>query len=102
MKIKITKNKIKILLDFNVFYKNRDDHSRNFSFIYNEKLNGYVLSPFYDITCLPDKLEHEMTVNGNGKPNEDDLLEIAKYFKLSLVKCKRIITDIKSIIKNNE
>lgn len=86
---------------FNVFYKNKDDHSKNFSFLYDESDNGYKLSPAYDLTYLPHKLEHEMTVNGNGNPTEKDLLEIAKTFKLSLKRCKDIIDDIKDILKNN-
>lgn len=81
---------------FNVFYKNTDDHSKNFSFIYNEEKKGYELSPAYDITSTPNNIEHSMTVNGNGKPTENDLFIVAKSFKLSYKKCKEIIEDIKS------
>lgn len=84
---------------FNVFYKNRDDHGKNFSFLYDEAAGGYRLSPAYDITSLPNKPEHEMMVNGNGKPTEGDLLEIAKTFKLSLKRCREIIAKIKFVIK---
>lgn len=83
---------------FNVFYKNRDDHGKNFSFLYDEKLNGYKLSPAYDLTPLPNKPEHEMTVNGNGIPTEKDLFEIAKEFKVSKKKCEEIISSIKNIL----
>ena len=83
---------------FNVFYKNRDDHGKNFSFIYDENIKGYRLSPAYDITSTPNKFEHEMTVNGNGLPKEKDLLDIAYKFKLSLSTCKSIISKIKSVI----
>ena len=83
---------------FNVFYKNKDDHSKNFSFLYDESLKGYKLSPAYDLTSLPNKLEHEMTVNGNGKPTEDDLIQIAKSFKLSIRKCEQIISLIKATL----
>lgn len=84
---------------FNVFYKNRDDHGKNFSFLYDENLKGYKLSPAYDLTSLPNKPEHEMTVNGNGKPSERDLIQIAKDFKLSIKKCEEIITMIKNTLK---
>lgn len=84
---------------FNVFYENKDDHSRNFSFLYNEELGGYTLSPAYDLTRVPDKFEHEMTVNGNGKPTKEDLLAVAKAFRLSATKCKRIIDEIESVCK---
>ena len=84
---------------FNVFYKNRDDHSKNFSFLYNEKLKGYKLSPAYDITSLPNKPEHEMSVNLNGKPTESDLIQIAHDFGLSKKKCEEIIATIKNTLK---
>ncbi|MEG1806405.1 MAG: type II toxin-antitoxin system HipA family toxin, partial [Clostridia bacterium] len=44
---------------FNVLYGNKDDHGKNFAFLYDEKLKGYKLSPAYDITRTPYKIEHE-------------------------------------------
>ena len=83
---------------FNVFYKNKDDHGKNFSFIYNEEKMGYELSLAYDLTSLPNKFEHEMTVNGNGNPSEKDLIYIAKMFNLRLDISKQIIDNIKKIL----
>lgn len=83
---------------FNVLYENKDDHGKNISFIYDEKLKGYRLSPFYDITKTSMKAEHEMTVLGHGNPNEENLIDIAKRFNLSLKKWHQIIHDIKSVI----
>jgi serine/threonine-protein kinase HipA len=83
---------------FNVLYENKDDHGKNFAFIYDEKLKGYRLSPFYDITKTPMKMEHEMTVLGKGNPDEEDLLEIAKKFNLSVKNCEKIIVSIKQNI----
>lgn len=83
---------------FNVLYKNRDDHGKNLSFLYDENAGGYKLSPAYDLTSLSNKPEHEMMVNGNGKPTENDLLEIAKTFTLSLKRCKDIIAKIKAVL----
>lgn len=85
---------------FNILYGNKDDHGKNFAFIYNEEKKGYELSPFYDITKTPYKAEHEMTVNGNGNPTEEDLILICKEFKLSLEKCEEIIDNIKKILNN--
>lgn len=82
---------------FNVFCFNKDDHGKNFSFIYDEDKKGYVLSPSYDLTILKNKVEHEMTVNGKGNPSERDLLDVAKIVKLSSKKCKEIIEKIKSV-----
>ena len=83
---------------FNVLYGNRDDHGKNFAFLYNEQKGGYELSPAYDITPTLNKLEHEMTVLGNGQPTEEDLLKIAKEIKLSLKDCKEIIQIIKYVL----
>lgn len=85
---------------FNVFYKNRDDHSKNFAFIYDEHTKSYKLSPAYDLTPTPNKPEHEMTIMGNGLPTEQDLLELAKNYKLNLTKCQEIINIIKKVIAN--
>ena len=55
------------LMCFNVFSHNRDDHSKNFSFIYNEDFNKWELSPAYDLTySYSVNGEHATTINGNG------------------------------------
>jgi len=84
---------------FNVLYGNKDDHGKNFAFLYDESIKGYRLSPFYDITQTNDKLEHEMTVNGVGNPQEKDLLEIAKALGLSKQRCSLIISKIKNVLR---
>ena len=38
------------LMCFNVFAHNRDDHSKNFSFLYDENKKEWHLSPAYDLT----------------------------------------------------
>lgn len=87
---------------FNVFYENKDDHGKNFSFLFDETIGGYKLSPAYDLTSLPNKLEHEMMVNGNGKPTEKDLLKLAKTFKLSTKKCRDIIKNTEEILEGEK
>lgn len=83
---------------FNVLYGNKDDHGKNFAFLFDDKKDGYTLSPFYDITQTKDKLEHEMTVNGVGNPTEKDLLAVADRIKLSIPKCKEIIDRTKEVL----
>ncbi len=80
---------------FNVFYQNKDDHGKNFAFLYEEDLGGYCLSPAYDLTQTPNKAEHEMTAMGAVNPTEKDLLKLAKEMKLSMKKCKSIIARMK-------
>lgn len=84
---------------FNVFYMNKDDHGKNFAFLYDETLKGYVLSPAYDLTRVSDKYEHEMTINGKGNPTKEDLLAVAKEYKLSIAKCKSIMNSIEELCK---
>jgi serine/threonine-protein kinase HipA len=86
---------------FNVLYGNFDDHGNNFAFLYDESLKGYKLSPFYDITKTTDQIEHQMTVLGQGKPNEKDLIDIAKHYNLSMTKCTNMIKHIKQVIEEN-
>lgn len=83
---------------FNVLYGNKDDHGKNFAFLYDEDIEGYKLSPFYDITQTKDKFEHEMTINGVGNPTEKDMLDVARIMKLSIQKSKEIIAKIIDIL----
>lgn len=86
------------LMCFNVFAHNRDDHSKNFSFISNGGV--WKLSPAYDLTYSNSiGGEHATTVNGNGiNPGMDDLLEVAKHIKFDLKKAKLIANDIQEIV----
>lgn len=85
-------------MSFNVLFGNKDDHGKNFAFLYSETQRGYKLSPAYDITQTKNKLEHEMTVLGEGKPTENDLISFAKEIKLSLKTCEDIISKIKNAL----
>lgn len=71
--------KMFLLMCFNVFAHNRDDHSKNFSYLFNEERRNWTLSPAYDLTYSNSfGGEHATTVNGNGKnPGEKELLEVA-------------------------
>ncbi len=89
-------------MTFNVLYKNKDDHGKNFAFVYDENLKGYKLSPAYDLTATPNNYEHEMTINGNGNPSKMDLLDLARNFKLSNDLCEQIIEETEKIIKEND
>ena len=83
---------------FNVFFGNKDDHGKNFAFLYDENMRGYKLSPAYDITRTPDKAEHEMSVNGSGNPSETDLLAVATNCNLNMERCKKILERVKDVV----
>lgn len=80
------------LMVFNVLCGNRDDHSKNFSFLCDER-GRWRLSPAYDITtCSGMNGEHATTVNGRGKGiTDDDMLAVAKEAGISTSKAVEAI-----------
>lgn len=84
------------LMCFNVFAHNRDDHSKNFSFLYDNNKKEWHLSPAYDLTYSSSfNGEHATTINGEGKnPNLDDILAVAKNIGLKEKFAKTIALDI--------
>lgn len=91
------------MMCFNVFAHNRDDHSKNFSFIYNDELNKWELSPAYDLTySYSINGEHATTVNGNGTdPGIKDILKVAEKIGIKVETAKEIAEDIKNIVKED-
>jgi serine/threonine-protein kinase HipA len=84
--LQLTKNyaeleKLFSLMCFNVFAHNRDDHSKNFSWLYDEKNAAWQLSPAYDLTWSNSiGGEHATTIDGEGKnPTIKHLLSIAEH-----------------------
>lgn len=88
------------LMCFNVFAHNRDDHSKNFSYIYLEDENRWVLSPAYDLTYSSSlNGEHATTINGNGvNPEINDLLEVAKKAGLDIKAARAAAEDIRECV----
>ena len=84
---------------FNVFAHNRDDHSKNFSFLYNEKKDQWSLSPAYDLTWSSTYYgEHTTTVDGNGRdPGMAELLTVGKTAGLPVKRCRDIAEEIQTI-----
>lgn len=88
------------LMCFNVFAHNRDDHSKNFTYIYKEEEQRWVLSPAYDLTYSNSiGGEHATTINGNGKnPGMADILAVAKKIGLNGAKAGKIANEIKECV----
>ena len=91
------------LMCFNVFSHNRDDHSKNFSFIYNEDLNKWELSPAYDLTySYSINGEHATTINGNGvNPGLNDILKVAEKIGLDKKKAEKITIEIRETVRKD-
>jgi serine/threonine-protein kinase HipA len=90
------------IMCFNVFSHNRDDHSRNFSFLYDTNNGKWILSPTYDLTYSNSiGGEHATCINGNGKnPGMKDILEVARTIGIKEGKAKTIATEIEEKVRN--
>ena len=82
---------------FNVFAHNRDDHAKNFSFVYDETHDRWHVLPAYDLTYSNTyRGEHTTTVDGNGKnPGEKELMTVGRKAGISAALCRQIIGEIR-------
>lgn len=73
--------KVLRLATFNVLAHNRDDHSKNFSFLM-DKNGNWKFAPAYDLTFANSSFGfHSTTVAGESKnPTLEHLKELAKHF----------------------
>lgn len=87
------------LMAFNVLCGNRDDHSKNFSFLHDEG-RGWRLSPAYDLTSNPGfNGQHATTVNGKGRDIvEADMLSVAQDAGISPSHAKGIIECVREAL----
>lgn len=76
-------DKVFRLACFNVFAHNKDDHSKNFAFLMNEK-GHWRFAPAYDLTYSSSSHGmHSTMVAGESKdPTKFHLLELANHFKI--------------------
>ncbi len=91
--------KVLRLAAFNVFARNRDDHSKNISFLMDQQ-GKWQLAPAYDLTfSFSSHGFHSTTVAGEGKsPDSQHLLELANVFGVE--KPKEIIGKVKEVVSN--
>ncbi|NCC74167.1 MAG: type II toxin-antitoxin system HipA family toxin [Sphingobacteriia bacterium] len=83
------------LMVFNVLIGNKDDHAKNFAFIYQNR--KWKLSPAYDL--LPsDGIggQHTTSVNGEGNPTIYDCLEVARKAGIPVKKATEIILEVEA------
>lgn len=83
---------------FNVLIGNKDDHAKNFSFVYT---NGtWKLSPAYDL--LPSdgfNGHHTTTINGKGKPTISDCLEVARLTAFPEKKANVVVEEVVNALR---
>lgn len=80
---------------------NRDDHSKNFTYLYDEKEDKWHLSPAYDLTYSNTYYgEHTTTVDGNGRnPEKKELLAVGIATGMKKGSCEKIIDEIQAYVK---
>lgn len=84
---------------FNVLAHNRDDHSKNFSFILNS-FGQWKVSPAYDLTFSSGPVgEHSTMIMGEGKsPTKNHLLKLATIANISSGRALEIIDQVISAV----
>ena len=80
--------------------RNRDDHSKNFSFLLTEK-NEWRLAPAYDLTpCAGLNGEHTAMVNGKGRDITDaDLIAASATCGVAESKVRTMLAEVESALK---
>ena len=88
---------------FNILTHNRDDHTKNFSFLYTED-KGWRLAPAYDLTYSDTYLgEHTSSVNGKGKDiAKDDLIKVGMDAGLKKDYCIECLEEIQTGVRDLE
>ena len=92
---KDTKEALKLfrLMVFNVLTGNKDDHTKNFSFLYTK--GKWVLSPAYDLVpSVGFNNNHSTTIAGKGNPSFQDILEVANQTGLKTQTAKDIFDEV--------
>ena len=85
---------------FNVFAHNRDDHAKNFGFLYDEQITGWRLSPAYDLTYSNTYFgEHTTSVDGNGaNPGEKEIINVAIKAGMKKKDCISIMEQVEDSV----
>ena len=90
------------LMCFNVFAHNRDDHSKNFTYLYDEEKDSWRLSPAYDLTYSSTYYgEHTTTVDGNGRnPGRKEILTVGITAGMKKEVCVDIMDQIEKCVRD--
>jgi serine/threonine-protein kinase HipA len=91
--------KILRLAAFNVFAHNRDDHSKNCSFLMDAQGN-WKLAPAYDLTfSYSGHGMHSMMIAGeSANPTKEHLMKLANYFKVK--NASALIDEVRGVVNN--
>ncbi|MDZ4668709.1 MAG: type II toxin-antitoxin system HipA family toxin [bacterium] len=95
----IAYEKILRLAAFNVFAHNRDDHSKNFSFLMNSD-GIWRAAPAYDLTFSSSShgMHSTMIAGESANPTKKNLIDLGRYFKVN--NSKKIIDQVYNVVQN--
>ena len=84
------------------FAHNRDDHSKNFTYLYDEEKDSWRLSPAYDLTYSSTYYgEHTTTVDGNGRnPGRKEILTVGITAGMKKEVCVDIMDQIEKCVRD--
>ncbi len=87
------------LMVFNVLAHNRDDHVKNFAFLYRPG-QGWLLAPGFDLTYAEGPGgEHTTTVCGEGcSPGNEHFSRVAEGAGLNADGAERIVQEVRDAI----
>jgi serine/threonine-protein kinase HipA len=91
--------KVLRLAAFNVFAHNRDDHSKNFSFLMDAS-GKWRLAPAYDLTFSYSGhgMHSTMIAGESAKPTRMHLMKLATYFNVK--NANTIIEEVQHVVNN--
>lgn len=91
------RKKVLHLAAFNIYSHNRDDHSKNVSWLMDDS-GIWSLAPAYDLTYSSTAIgEHSTTVDGEGaNPGRNNIKNLAKHFSIS--KPEELIEEVQESI----
>ena len=85
---------------FNVSSHNRDDHTKNISFVLDDENGEWTLAPAYDLTfAYGPGGEHSMTLHGEGRrPTADHVRALAKSVGLATHEVEDVLERVRAAV----
>jgi serine/threonine-protein kinase HipA len=100
--LSLTKSKSEILkvfrlMVFNVLSGNKDDHAKNFTFLF--KNSQWCFAPAYDLVySIGFNGQHSTTIDGKGVPKLEDILSVAEQSEISKNDALNIVEEVKKVV----
>lgn len=88
------------MMAFNIAAHNRDDHAKNFAFIFDDHANEWTLSPAFDLVYAAGPGgEQTMTINGKGRDiTKADCIALAEQSGIKQKQAQAIVAAINEAV----